>query len=423
MREQTLRDKIVDEFANLSPSRIEHVSRRELFESSRIESTRRIDREAYYGHEVRRPVPHELSIDLTKGNLPHVPVDIKSWRNLIAASTKFTQSMSDLFAPVLSDIKSFPVTFELFQRHQYAPFEMIPSFIAADISLVPDRELLPLLLQREQRHEFNRAEIRRLVPELQDEIRSRLAALPSTLKLPHLQLPSVEIERRLENLHVEIFDPLKSNSFTDVAFYSVFSHTIFVSTDLSVKEYRPILRHEMLHAVSGMAPVVVCADAPAEKSEQILPATKESFFWDRHGLVSFKGHNTNFAWLNEGVTEFLNQTIGKAAGEPECAVHGWGRIADVIGRMSTRADLSPLLNIYFSDAPLHDSQLESYKRQLDTNLERVYGARFLEEMERVWLTEKSQHALCAMYDDRYNSPGVRERLRDIYGSVVNTFFR
>jgi hypothetical protein len=424
MQEPTLRDKICDEFEKLPPSRIEHVSRSDLFESPRIHSTRQIDFQAYHGRFVaeQATTSHDVSVDLAKRNLPQVPVDMKEWRDLIAASTRFTQCMSDLFFPALSDSKTFPVIFELFQRNMYAPLEMIPSLVADDLALIPDRELRPLLLQREQRQELNRREILRLLPELKAEIRKGLSELSLQLNVPHLEIPWQEVDRRLEELHVEIFDPLKSKSFTDIAFYSVFSHTIFVSTALSCKEYRPILRHEMLHAASGLAPIIARADGPAEAATGLLSATKESFFWDRHGLVSFKGHTTNYVWLNEGVTEFLNQTIGKAAGHPECAVQGWGRIADVIGRMSNRVDISPLLNIYFSDAPLHDLQLDSYRAELQRNLKRVYGSRFLEEMERVWLTERSQHALCALYNERYNSPSIGERGRVLFASLKDAFF-
>lgn len=408
MREQTLREKVYEELAKLPPSRLEPISREALLEGPRIELARRIDIPSYHrdGREgVDTRVSHDDRGDLSLAKLPVPPLDLAKWRSLISGSAQHNVSLAGLFDPAFGEQERFPTIVGILRQFEFAPPAMWYTLFAQEVHLIPDRELRPLLLQREARQELNRQGVRRLLPELTGEISRAVASLHSELKVSQLQIPIKDIDTRLERLHIEVFDPLQSSSFTDVAFYSILSHTIFVSADLQPSDYKPILRHEMLHGVSGLAPVIVRASEAALKDEQLSIALKESFYWERHALLSLGGKESNYQWLNEGVTEFLNQTVGRVSGQPSGAIHGWGHLAEMIRKLSERTDISPLLNMYFSDAPSNDPWFQAQRAQLDRNLRKISCGKLFNDLERVWGAERRQDSLLKVYNEQYSSRG------------------
>lgn len=426
MREKSLHYKVREQLSQLSSSEVQGVAREEIFKGPRLGTTRRLERDDYQiGSAFRRSVERDegASADLARSRLPAAPIDVPTWRVVIAQRSKCFNSLVALLAPAFEDLKQFPAVAALLREDSYAPPEVRIRSVIEHLDFVSDRELRRLLSRRNERQEANREGIKTLFPKLKQEVIEGLAALNLRLKMGSSGLPLHDIEKRLDAVALEVFDPLLSKSFTDIAFCSCFSHAIFISDDLCETDYAPILRHELLHAVAGLAPIVARAGSPDVGNDQLLSAVNQSFLWERYGVAAYDGKPESYTWLNEGVTEFLNQEIGRGAGKIGVSVHGWSRMAEVMQRVARRVDISPLLQVYFSDAPLNDPQLCAHKDQFQKSLARVYGASFLDDLEKAWIAEHRQDAVCNLYDERFSRRGWPEAIGSVFRSLGDTVRR
>ena len=426
MTESSLHYKVREHLSQLSSTEKQSVSRDELLNGDRLKAARHLELKDYeLGCAFRREAPHshEASVDLSLGSLPLAPVDVPAWRHVIATRENCFHSLVALIEPALREGDLFPAVNKLLPRNSYLPADdrirRSISNLVRNLDEVPNRELRRLLVEREIRQQSNRSLISALVPELKQEILQGLSSLQSQLKLRTLDLPLGDIQKRLDAVHLEVFDPLLSKSHSDIAFCSCFSHSIFVSDDLCPDDYKPILRHELLHAASGLAPTIAQLVGAERGADPLTAAINESFSWERYGLSAYDGKLDSHTWLNEGVTEFLNQVIAQKPNHTEVSINGWSRMAGVIAKIAERVDISPLLNTYFSDAPLKDPSLITNKKVLEASLGRVYGPSILEELDSAWVSHRGQDAVCDVYDERFSRLSWRERVGSFFGSVAS----
>ena len=94
-------------------------------------------------------------------------------------------------------------------------------------------------------------------------------------------------------------------------------------------------------------------------------------------------------------------------------------MAGVIAKIAERVDISPLLNTYFSDAPLNDPSLITNKKVLEASLGRVYRSSILEDLDSAWVSHRGQDTVCDVYDQRFSRPSWRERVASFFGSVAS----
>lgn len=424
MSGSSLHYQVREQLSQLAPAEKRGISRDEVLTGPRLTLARQLEREDYQpGAALRRAVSQsqEASVDLSRSRLPLAAVDVTAWRHVIANRQGCFNSFVALIEPALRDREHFPAIHEQLTNNLYYPPQVRIQRMARCLDVVPDRELRKLLVERESRQQANRSNIKALFPELKHEIMQGLTSLQSQLKLRSLDLPLGDIQKRLDAVHLEVFDPLLSKSHSDIAFCSLFSHAVFLSDDLAPDDYRPIMRHELLHAASGLAPIIALSAGAERGPEPLTAAMNNSFSWERYGLSAYNGKDESHTWLNEGVTEFLNQVIGQTPGHNEVTISGWRRMAGVIAKIAERVDISPLLNIYFSDTPLNDPSLIASKKQLEVSLARTYGRSLLEELDKAWTSSHRQDPVCDLYEQRFARLSWRERIGSFLGSVASLF--
>lgn len=416
-------NKVCDHFQQLPSQERKPIARADLLSGPWLNATRCLELAddrlpaAVLGKLARQA---ESAVDLSTSRLPPAQIDVAAWKGLLdkrADEARRSGSYLALLRPALDNPSEFPNLATLLLGNPYAPISERLRLALSELDRIPDGELQQLFSLREERQKTNRLQISALLPTVAGDVAKGLESLSSRLRLPKVDLPFSDIQRRLETLKLELFDPLLSNRYYEVPSYSCFSHAIFVNDDLPPQDYPVILRHELLHAAAGLAPVISRTTAASPSDEKVLDPLSQSFCWERYGVVAWDGKPESFQWLNEGVTEFLNQTLRSGANEHVPSTPGPQVLADMVRRLSQRVDISPLLRVYFSDAPLDDAKLIADKQCFEKSLARVSGGSFLRQLDELWCSTHSSRKLCDLFNQRYSSRGVIPTVYSMLGPL------
>lgn len=198
-----------------------------------------------------------------------------------------------------------------------------------------------------------------------------------------LPIDDERVERRLEDLRVEVLDPFIAETEELWGEYDAKSHAILLDIHVPEEAFYHVFVHEVMHAISGKTEELNSIYFDGTESKELDPNTA-LYLVPRSGISMHKMETdipkrVEYTWLNEAMTElcaelFSHQTLSY---KRETALL---RLLIELG-----LPWGVLSNAYFADDDLHseNTHLTPHVRELFTESKRIFGKRFLSDMNLI----------------------------------------